>query len=232
MRHDERALAAYLEGDLDAGDAAAWDEHLLGCESCWAALEEARRGRALAASLREAAPAALRDRVETAVWRCHHARQPPTARRAIAAVCAGALALLLIAAAVVVAAGRPLDGSHDPASIAAVLRLAADGDEALATPSGDGIVVSRLSVDGHDVVLARSDRPFPMPEGAIALTDDPHSPWLARRGDVSLFCFSQPAPMLLAGRAPPETLAAVAAALGIPTPIGRNQTGAGGVSLG
>ncbi len=71
-----------------------------------------------------------------------------------------------------------------------------------------------------------------MPEGAIALADDPQSPWLARRGEVSLLCFSHPSPMLLAGRASPDTLTAVAAALGIDPSPGRNQTGPSGVPLG
>jgi hypothetical protein len=133
---------------------------------------------------------------------------------------------MLVAAGLLFAPGRATGRSDDPESIALVLRLAADGDEAVPAPTADGIVVTRLSVDGEDVVLARSEQPFPMPEGAIALTADPHSPWLARRGEVSLFCFSHPAPMLLAGRAPPETLAEVAAALGIDAPVGRNQTGA------
>jgi hypothetical protein len=230
VTHDEWALAAYLEGDLDDRDAAAWDEHLLECGSCWAAVEEALRGRTLAASLRDAAPAGLRDRVEDAVRRRHRTRQPPARRAGIAAVSVGVLAVL-IATGVLVAADRLVDRSNDAESIALVLRLAADGDEALASPTEDGIFVTRLAVDGRDVVLARSERPFPMPDGAVALTDDPQSPWLARRGDVSLFCFSHPAPMLLAGRAPPETLAEVAAVLGIAVPVGRNQTGARGVSV-
>jgi hypothetical protein len=182
----------------------------------------------LAASVREAAPAALRDRIEAAVSLRERARRPRR-RRAIAVASAGVLAVL-VAAGAWVAAGRPVDGRHDAESIAAVLALAAGSDDAPATPTPDGIVVTRLTVNGRDVVLARSEQPFPMPEGAIALADDPHSPWLARRGEVSLFCFSHPEPILLAGRASPETPADVAAALGLAVPFERNQSDAGGVS--
>lgn len=210
--HDEGALAAYLEGELDETAAAAWDEHMLGCESCWAAVEEARRGRALAASLREAAPAALRTRVELAVGTAARSSREPRRRRVIAAVAVAAT--VMVVAAVLLAVGLHADGRRDPEPIATVLRLAADGDET-PPPAEDGLVVTRLSVDGRDVILARSDRPFPMPEGAVAVADDPRSPWLARRGEVSLLCFSDPAPVLLAGRAPPETLTDVAIALGL-----------------
>lgn len=230
MNHDDVALAALLEGDLSETQAAAWDEHLLGCDTCWTALGEARRGRVLAASLREPAPVALSERVEVAVGVA--ARSGPRGpRRRVRQVVAVTTVILVLAAGALFAVERRDDGVQDAEPIAVVLRLAADGDEA-APPVGKGIVITRLHVNGRDVVLARADRPFPMPEGAIALADDPQSPWLARRGEVSLLCFSHPAPMLLAGRASPDTLTAVAAALGIDPSPGRNQTGAPGVPLG
>lgn len=211
----EAGLAAYLEGDLGDAEVTAWDAHLLSCDACWRALDEARHGHALASSLRESAPARVRDRVVVAV---EAAARPAGSRRRLTTprVVGVAMAAVVTAAAFVVTSG-PDAGTHDPESIAAVLRLAADGRDDPPTVD-QGVVITRLHVNGREVVLARSDRPFPMPEGAIALADDPHSPWLARRGEVNLLCYSHPSPMLLAGQASPATLTQVAAALGIAPP--------------
>lgn len=145
------------------------------------------------------------------------------------AVASTVAAVLAMVSTVVVTARHP-DVVRDPESVAAVLRLAADQRQP-PPPDRNGVQITRLTVGGRDVVLARSDQPFPMPDGAIALADDPHSPWLAQRGAVSLLCFSHPDAILLAGRASPETLTQVAVALGISVP-GRNQTGASGVTSG
>lgn len=230
MTHDESALAALLDGELGKAEAAEWDTHLLTCHRCWAGLEEARRGRALARSLRATFPVALRERVEMAVGVAPRPRPSRRPRQGLAAVAAGAAAVLALAAAASVVADHRRDGVHDPRPIAAVLRLAADGSEEL-PPAQSGIVITRLHVKASEVVLARADQPFPMPQGAIPLGDDSDSPWLARRREVSLLCFSHPAPMLLAGRASPQTLTEVASALRIAGSAG-NQDGARGVPLG
>lgn len=227
MIHDDAGLAAFLDGDVDEVEAAAWDEHLLDCDECWTALDQARRGRMLAESLREEVPPKLRDRVTEVLTT--PARRRPRRRRLAVAVGAAAVAAASLGAGALVM-GRGGGGIHDPQPIAAVLRLAAHRTEQPPAPD-DRLRITRLNVNGRDVVLARSDDPFPMPDGAIALADDPHSPWLAQRGDVSLLCFSRPAPILLAGRASPQTLTEVAVAMGISMP-GRNQTGVRGVPSG
>ncbi len=218
--HDERSLAAYMEGELDAAEAAAWDEHLLGCETCRAAVDDAGRGRELAASLREPAPAWLRDRVAFTVGVAARSRRSSrrSSRRRVAAGVAGvAAAAVMLVAGVLFGGTDRTDKTGENAEadpVAVVFRLAADR-RATPPPDGDGIAIDRLTVRGHDVVVARSDRPFSMPAEAVALANAPHAPWLARRGQVSLLCFSRPMPVLLAGRAPPGVLAQIADALGI-----------------
>lgn len=220
MIHDDAGLAAFLDGDVDETEAAAWDDHLLSCDDCWNALDEARRGQELASSLREAAPAVLRARIVTAVGAGCRGYRP---RRRLAIALASMAAAVLALATAVVATVHDSGGIHDAEPVAVVLRLAADRTQ-VPPQERRGVRITRLNVGGRDVVLARSDDPFPMPAGAIALADDPNSPWLAKRGEVNLLCFSHPDPILLAGRASPETLTQVAVALGISVP-GRNQTG-------
>lgn len=64
MRHDpERAAATYLAGELDRRGRTRFERHLLDCEDCWRETNTARTGRMLAESLRETAPASLRERI-------------------------------------------------------------------------------------------------------------------------------------------------------------------------
>src|SRR5437870_4866609 len=63
MTCDERRTVAYLAGNLAGDEAAAFEQHLLGCESCWKAVRDDRKGRELAEQLRTLAPSGLRDRV-------------------------------------------------------------------------------------------------------------------------------------------------------------------------
>ncbi len=86
-------LSAYLDGELDPGEAGALKEHLEGCSACSAELESLRSTVALVRSLpRAQAPAVLRQRVMSATGRRAPARRFP-----------GAVALLTAAALVLVA---------------------------------------------------------------------------------------------------------------------------------
>src|SRR5687767_4095348 len=68
MGHDpERAAAAYLGGELRRRQRARFEAHLLACDDCWWEVQAGRQGRALAESLRQAAPPHLRDRVRATV---------------------------------------------------------------------------------------------------------------------------------------------------------------------
>lgn len=64
MRHDpEQTAAAYLAGELDRRVRTRFECHLLDCEDCWRETNTARTGRMLAETLRETAPASLRERI-------------------------------------------------------------------------------------------------------------------------------------------------------------------------
>ena len=45
MDDHDGLLEAFLAGDMDPVGARRWDEHLLECERCWAAVREDRAGR-------------------------------------------------------------------------------------------------------------------------------------------------------------------------------------------
>ena len=73
MSCEESRTVLFLADELDGGDRAEFDEHLLECEACWAAVSEDRRGRAFAELLREPAPAGLADRIRLGA----ETRRPP-----------------------------------------------------------------------------------------------------------------------------------------------------------
>jgi hypothetical protein len=62
----ESWAAGYLDG-MSARDRAGFEEHLLACETCWREVSLARAGRALAESVRERAPAGLRESIRAGV---------------------------------------------------------------------------------------------------------------------------------------------------------------------
>ena len=209
MAHDERRKLAFLAGDLDDGDAERFDRHLIGCNECWLAVSEDRRGRAAAEGLRELAPAGLGDRVRLAVSLANH--PPRSHRRAVRGAASAAVIAVIVALAVTV------PGHHhepDPAAVAAVVRAArsASGEAPTLTPNAAGqpIVLSHVRAGGQDVVVARSDRPFPMPSGARTLTAASIDLWVAQRGELTVVCVNRPTPLLLASRLPPEQLLVVA----------------------
>ncbi|HEV8627647.1 MAG TPA: anti-sigma factor [Acidimicrobiia bacterium] len=64
----------------------------------------------------------------------------------------------------------------------------------------------RHLVDGREVLVATSDRPFSMPDDARRLGREQDAPWLAKRGDIGLACLSRPSHMLVVGPLPAERL--------------------------
>src|SRR5262249_35671005 len=234
MNGHDRLLAAFLAGDLDLGEARRWDEHLLDCEQCWRAVREDRAGRQAAGLLRQPAPDGLADRVAFAVELAaagatspapprRRARPRPgrlTAAGAPALGLAGSLAVLLF------------PGGHGslPAPVAAVTRYAetvpplhrpgpGPGEQAApvqvghpvtVTANGHPIVVRTWRLGGTEVVVATSGRPFPMPPGAHG-TSAGGMAWVARAGNLSLYCINGPTSELLAAAIPAGELAARAA---------------------
>lgn len=60
--HDpEHDAAAFLNGDQPDAVRRAFEQHMVSCDVCWAEVRDARAGRALAESLRETAPQAVRE---------------------------------------------------------------------------------------------------------------------------------------------------------------------------
>jgi len=216
MDRHERRLVAFLAGDLDQDAAREWDEHLLECERCWSAVRADRLGRAAAARLRESAPAGLADRIRLAVelaapQRCgRRGRTVLAAATLVAAVALAALVLLL-----------PSPRVGEPPTIAAVLqsaqRLPAAGSapvggaatsgpvlvgEPTTLAAGDThVVLSYYRVGDRQVLLARSDRDFPTPDGARPVPGDAMT-WAATRGRLTLYC---PDPRVIVVAAVPAT---------------------------
>jgi hypothetical protein len=215
MTCDERRIVTYLAGDLDPDAAADFEHHLLGCESCWAAVRDDRRGRELAEQLRTLAPSGLRDRVRAGV---ELAATTPAARRGLPLRTLAAIA----AAAVVVAGGTfvQLHRGGDPAVVRDVLALA--GQPAKSKDSstvrvydGRRVRISMYEMHGTPVALARSTEPFPMPAHAMPLGGVRGEPWIASRDGMTLLCLSQPSHVLLAGHMPPADLLDFARGLGL-----------------
>lgn len=239
MGCDERSRIAFLAGCLPLPDARRFDAHLLSCESCWEAVQQDRRGREALESLWEAPPPTLSDRVRLAVETevvdvpvalpGRRPRPGPRWHLAAAVVTMLVLVLVLVAGGVARLAGDP--PARDPAVVAAVVRFArhavpspphssgvSDSNRA-SIPAGTREVgghqfsLARYQIEGHDLVVATSARPFPMPAGARALAAGEDAPWVARRGDLGVACFSRPVPLLVAGRLPPDEVAALGARL-------------------
>ena len=206
MVHEDPLLAAYVGSELDLAEVEAVEAHLLDCDGCWQAVNEARRGRALAEAMRELAPASLRDRVRMTVEGA-----PPTLRtrrrrrrlgRRAATIVA---ALALVGGMVWASAGR---GGSDPASVTAVVQAAADRTPPSAVVAdGQEITLSRDSLDGKPVMVARSAAPFEMPPGGRHL-GGPDTPWVARRASMTVVCLSGPDNVLVVADLPAERLLA------------------------
>lgn len=216
MGHEpQRAAAAYLGGDLGRRQRERFHAHLLACEDCWLEVQAARRGRALAESVREVAPHHLRDRVRATV------EAVPAGRRRYVGRWAALAAAVTVAA--VVAGGLLVAGKQpaQPAAIAAAVASYQAGGETWSGPAGPpplrqlgglrwqgsgrgtmgGLpVVAHTYQDGagHRVVLLQADRSFPTAVGA-------HHPagsdtWVTEVDGVVLFCADQPAPALVVGQ--------------------------------
>lgn len=235
MAHDPAGLAAaYLGGELPRRQRERHQHHLLECEDCWREVQAARRGQALAESVREVAPQALRERVRATVeaapagngprrrWSAAPGRLSGRGR-ALAAVVA---LLALLALAVGGLLGRPQPAQ--PAAIAAAVASYQAGDRWAPTAArpparrlGDlrlrrfgqgrlgGLPVTAYVYQdqaGHRVTLLRASRSFPTASGAR------HEPtadmWLAEVDRVVLLCADRPWPALLVGQDRAEVLLA------------------------
>ncbi|MGI8685821.1 MAG: anti-sigma factor family protein [Acidimicrobiales bacterium] len=204
--YEDRRLAAYLGSELGPADVEAVEAHLLHCDRCWQAVHEARRGRALAESMRELAPASLRDRVRMSVEAAPPALRTHRRRRRRARSAATVVAALALVGGMVWAgAGR---GGSDPESVTAVVQAAAERTPPSAVVAdGHEIALARDFLDGHPVTVARSAAPFDMPPGGRHLSG-PDTPWVARRASMTVVCLSGPDNVLVVADLPAERLIA------------------------
>ncbi|MGH2669391.1 MAG: zf-HC2 domain-containing protein [bacterium] len=141
-------------------------------------------------------------------------------------------ALVGILAAIVVTDAVPLHRqgpSPDPALVAAVVELARiePPTRPMSANGGRGqppgrmvelgdqkVWLARHLVDGREVLIATSDRAFPMPANARPLGRERNAPWLAVRDDLGIACLSRPAHRLLVGNLPAERLVEIGRQLG------------------
>jgi hypothetical protein len=86
------------------------------------------------------------------------------------------------------------------------------GRPAMVTARGQRIVVRTWRLDGTEVIVAVSSRPFPMPPGAASLPGAGMA-WSARLGGLGLYCLNGRRSELVAAPIPTAELAALAARL-------------------
>jgi putative zinc finger protein len=222
----EAALVAFLAGDLDREAARDFDNHLLGCESCWTALREDRAARAALERLRDTAPAGLADRVRLAV----ELQTSPRRHRARPWKVVTGLAGLIAAGLVAIALTVLPSGSSSPPSVATVVhfaRLIPSSPRPLAghpasVPLGRPIALSSggqpielvyYRVGDTEALVATSPQQFSMPSYGHPLGGSPGMAWTATRSGISLLCLNGPRSTLLAATVPLGQLNALAAQL-------------------
>lgn len=204
--HEDRRVVAYLAGELSPSEAEVFEAHLVGCDGCWLAIGQDRRGQALAEGLRELAPAAVRDRIRMQGQAAPTAgptrpTRPRRGRFAVAALAATCLCLAGLWATTI--GGR----SSDAATVAAVIDAAHDSwPPESVVADGQTVALVREVLDGREVTLGRSDAPFPMPAGGRHVDDNPSGPWVARRGPMTVVCISKPENLLLVADLPADRL--------------------------
>jgi Putative zinc-finger len=226
MRHDpERAAAAYLAGELSPGQRERFEAHMLGCEDCWREVKASRQGRALAESLREAAPQHLRERVRATIAA---APAPPRRRVRMPALLGIVAALAVVGLAGGLLAVRAPAPAQPPPIAAAVASyragLAGWGPATQPPPARQlggltwqearrgalaGLpVVAHAYQDaaGHRVVLLVADNSFPQATGARHSASG--ATWMAQVNGVVLYCADHPAPSLVVGADQAQVLAA------------------------
>jgi hypothetical protein len=219
--HPERLAARYLTA-MRPGARQRFESHLLACESCWQEVCMARRGRQLAETARDLAPAHLREDIRAAVATAALSAADPRPRRrimataAIAAVIAAGTVLArpwphgqgasvtpppVIAAAVASYLAGRLPGTAVPAAAApglAALKLRLVG---AAAGRLSGVAVTMFSYrapSGARLTIIRGRRPFPEAAEAREL-GGADGAWTMRSGGVTIICAQGTHAMLLLG---------------------------------
>lgn len=225
MSCPEDRVVAFLAGELTEAQGREFDLHLLGCESCWTAVQEDRQGRAALVRLREPTPAGLADRVAmtvnlagTAERGGQRGQRKPGRRFGLALASAAAMVGLI--AGTWLGLARP--SSSEPPQLAMVL---ADARSMTASrPPGPGaslvaehqhIGVRYYRVEDQPVLVATSRRDFPMPKH-MHMAGSTSSDWMATQGKLGIYCVNaRPGhqSLLVVAAMPVEALPRVAADL-------------------
>lgn len=218
MTHDpETSAAAYLAHELDEAAHAAYEQHLLTCDVCWAEVHAGRRGRHIAEQAREQAPAELWAQILDTFTAAPSPRTATRPARRILATAAAALTLVAVAVGV-----HLTTASHQPQPINAAVtgylqdRLPGSGIPATAGPDLTQLQLTSTAAStgnlaglpvgaygyrddtGRRLLIYVSDRPFPMP-GNAQHPDDPAGGWLAHDQGVAVFCSRAPHKTLIVG---------------------------------
>ena len=215
----EQDAARYVQGEMLERDRRRFESHLLGCEECWAEVQQARAGRAMAERGRELSSPRLREDVRAAVAMS----EAPGRRRArilvpvVAVLVAGLVASGLLVADV-------LHRTQQPRPIAAALasfrseRTPASGPARHAPPDlsaaglrlesswrsslgGMPVDVYRFTSGSAKVVLFLSSDRFPEAAGAQEWAGGVHG-WRAADDGIHLVCADSPVSYLLMSRDP------------------------------
>jgi hypothetical protein len=226
MRHDpERAAAAYLAGELSPRQRERLEAHMLGCEDCWREVKAGRDGRALAESLREAAPQHLRERVRATIAAAPAPRRRWVRMPALLGAVAALVAVGLAGGLLAVRAHAPAQPAPIAAAVASY-RAGLSGWKPTTQPpparqlggltwrgASRGAlaglpVVAHAYQDaaGHRVMLLVAGHSFPQAVGARHSSSG--ATWTARVNGVVLYCADHPAPSLVVGADRAEVLAA------------------------
>jgi hypothetical protein len=229
---DEDRLVFFLFEDLEESERDAFDEHLLGCEACWTAVIEDRRGRALAEALREQAPAGLADRIRLAgETRRRPPRLAPSRERQFALLAGAAAVVAAVLVGVIGAVvSTPARISSMAATTAAVHLGSALPDHVTGPPmrhpeqmapasmmtvGGVQLTVAYFRVEGGEALLAHSSQPFAMPAGATRIAGG--AAWTAEMGGMAIYCDETSPAAVVVTPMPAGAATELAAYLGMPT---------------
>jgi hypothetical protein len=221
MRHDPENLAArFLDGQMRRPERWLHERHLVECAECWTQVQSARAGRSAAESLREVAPARVRERLRAVP---DLDALGPTERRR------RRLMPLLVTVAVILAAlvlGVVTDGDRSRNDVAAdamaqVSAAYRDGStwtmSAIAPPveqlSGLRWIETRVGAIDDDRVLgfrytngAGKAVLVVQRNGAFATPPDAHpvrgGEWATEVDGVTVFCTHLPESVLVVGAEP------------------------------
>lgn len=209
MTCPEQRVFSFLAGELSPDEERRFDEHLLGCEGCWRAVQADRAARLALEQLREPAPAGLQGRVALSValaaseaegGRAGAGRQRAQSfmRRAMATrrshlVAAASLLVVVAAGSFGWLASRA--AGPEPAQVAAVVAMMPPGSvptTALRAGEhlvigGQRVIVRAYELEGTEEIVATSARPFPIPPTSHLLTGSSPKAWMATKGQLSMY---------------------------------------------